>query len=1302
MSSNGDKNPTDREREDRDSIENKITNDSWLNIEIYVKDNHPELLLGLEQWLQLDLISQAQVKKIARNYLSCPLPIIEVADSVESPPQPTIEPPSELAVAFVPTNFFSQFVRNFLDELSIRWLLLLGVFLVVVSSGVLAASQWQKFPSFGQYLVLLIYTLGFGFVSWWTRQRELKLTNQTLSAIATLLVPVNFWAMNHLGLGNNSIEWVVVVVATLILTAMVLVIRRGRGWQPRFYLLFLSLGYLHLGWQVPLLVPLAIYGGIGIISLVYYRLPAQIMSSNLPLLLAAWWLLLARRMVGTITIASNYSLAIAIFAWLLATMALKLEIADGSTTANKFLSNICQIASVILLGGAWTISIIGGITTSPLLFAQTVGISVLAIHLLAWRLTLYGRKRDLTAIFGIGLQALYICKELIPDNIRTQAMELATAVTATEYFPESIFGVTLFPYIILWVAIASWLYDRGQNRLALYGEYLTLGLGIFLICLSVSNPIWRSLNLLLSTLTLGYVTRIRLPMRTSVVYLTHLLGLITIVNAIAVGYPELNRPLWGIILLVLQAIEWIIYRLLNEYRRNYSSALQASCWYFGLLLGTASYICFISYIEASWVPGASYWGLAWLITPAMLTLNARSTRSLQLRRLFTALSCMALIIAQALVWRQFETRFIGLAVASWLMYFNVFRLRRLIVTILHLGFVLTLIASLLSSFINNWNWLPVGSVAVLGLYWLRQHLDRSLNNPKFSYISQRRAHGILGVGVETQNFKSIDRYIKATDYWAIALITLELAVLSVIYLNIDNRVNFQYLSTTILLAGAVLWRYGKQPRNLALYTLVWLGELLVVGLLSEIYADGLLFATANIILSLTASICVAKLTRLDSPLARLNLACVPLVYATLGIFWRLPYTNAYTGILTLGAAFVLINTRYGDRQINRLFNYLGLAGISVGIYELAIPQLQSPTADNIADSMTILALVTAAIAFSYRLAAWYYRQRTRIFDLKLSRIIAIAHLHWAVASVLIIIAAGITIDAAPGLTSIIIATSLCLGAYALIQGRGFESKTNDGWVYIGIVELIATLAYSRLLISKLSFLDPGRIVFTCAIALLIYHLPWQNFGWRTLPWRRTASILPAIMALVTTEANFNLLITALFYARIAQASQNIRWSYLSLGAIAWIMVRFASHNGTEHIWLAITIGCSILYIAQFDSYYQSRRSSRHVLRLIGCALVGVATLVYQPGIVPSAIGLGLIFIGLGLKIRAFLFAGTITLIISVFHQLIILVLTYSFLKWAIGLITGIIAIAIAAGFEKQRDRAINRLQNYRLELQNWQ
>ncbi|MEL6788256.1 MAG: hypothetical protein AAFO76_12805, partial [Cyanobacteria bacterium J06607_15] len=158
--------------------------DSWLNIEVNVRANQVDLLQGFEAWLRLGLLSQGQIKKIARQRLSCALPSPEVPEPVTMPPVSTAAP---TLVAATP-NALQEIWHSFLDELSIRWLLFLGIFLVVVSSAVLAASQWQNFPNYGQYIVLLTYTLSFWGIGFWTgKQNSLRLTSQTLKAIATLL-----------------------------------------------------------------------------------------------------------------------------------------------------------------------------------------------------------------------------------------------------------------------------------------------------------------------------------------------------------------------------------------------------------------------------------------------------------------------------------------------------------------------------------------------------------------------------------------------------------------------------------------------------------------------------------------------------------------------------------------------------------------------------------------------------------------------------------------------------------------------------------------------------------------------------------------------------------------------------------------------------------------------------------------------------------------------------------------------------------------------------------------------------------
>ena len=1282
-----------------------------LELEIYVRGDRSELLVGLERWLELNLIGQAKVKQIARRYLCCALPPPPV-ESI-TPPKPEVTREAVKTSPDLP-QLFARIVRNFLAELSIRWLLFLGILLVTVSSGVLAVSYWHNFPIIGQYLVLLVYSLGFWVIAGWTRKQRLKLTAQTLEAIATLLVPINFWAMDRLQLNSSPTGWMAIAVAATVLGAAV-VSRKARSLQNTlFSFLFLLLCCLHLGWSSALVNPLSIYGGIILVASACYRYLPSLSAANLFTVLFAWSLLLARKLINSPDFTANYCLAIAICAWLMATFCLtrlpQKTIPERSRAVVLiFFSHLGQICSIVLFCLTWSIAIVASITTSPLFLWQALGINALAVHVFARRLTLYWRKRDLTVILAISWQSIGICLILIPSQIRARVVELAIAVSNTAYFPESVLGVILFPEIIFCLTITNWLYRRQKTALARYTEYLTLMLGIVLTALSLSNPTWRSLNLLFSSLTLAYVTRVRQPTRTSLLYFTHLLGLTTILNSIAMILPDLNLPLWGTILTVLTIGEWCSYlSLAKRVKSKIIFLWQQSCWYFGLLLAGASYVCFLFHVRATPTSSILGWELIWLIVPATLTLIARRTRQLGQRRLATALSCIALVLAQSLVWGQFSTRTIGLTTAVWLMYLNVFQLRRLVVAIIHLGFGLCLIAQLLDVVVDGWNWLPIGAVAIFGLNRLRQSWQRNLDNPKFSYISQRQAHGLLGVGSETQNFKLVSKYIKAANYWAIALIAVELVSLGVLGFYLANDLYFSYLLTVCLLAVAILWRFARQPNNFVLYILTALGELFVIGLLKLLGISSLL-AIANVGMGLVALVVISQLGRTDSPWTRLNLASVPLVYALGGIFWRLTYINAHTGLLTLGAAVLLINTRQSNHQLDRLVKRLGWAGISWGIYESVVYYLLSASDINTVDRLTILASVTAAIAFGYRCAAWWYSQRSR-FHLLLNDLVSLAHLHWAIGSILKLVGASMAIDGTTSsLTPVSIATSFFLGAYALLQGRKNEntentSKVNDGWVYAGIVELTATLIYSRLIISQLSLFDPGRVVFTCAIALLIYYLPWQDLGWRAKPWQHSAMVLPALITLVTAEgvSYFSLLATALFYLRLAHTRQNMRWSYLSLAAVNWGIIRLVWQNNLEFTWLTATLGLSILYIAQFDTYYRSRRQSLHFLRIVGSSIISLAVLSDRSGIVSGVVSFCFIFVGLGLRVRAFLFTGTIALIINVVYQLVILAIVYSFLKWTIALIAGIAAIVIAAGFERQRESVINALKKYGVKLKNWQ
>ncbi|WP_080806966.1 hypothetical protein [Halomicronema hongdechloris] len=176
---------------------------SRLHLQLVIPPDAAPLLAGLTALLELQLIDHPQVRVICADYLTC---------RVSPPPQP--EPDS--APAFLPAAPISatqvvapvvsrrhrwQLIlqrrwRQLRTELSVIWLLGLGVFLVVLSSAVLAATQWSRFTGVGQYLVLWGYTLAFWGASRVSDRPQLRLTHHTLAITTLLLV-----APEYLGLG---------------------------------------------------------------------------------------------------------------------------------------------------------------------------------------------------------------------------------------------------------------------------------------------------------------------------------------------------------------------------------------------------------------------------------------------------------------------------------------------------------------------------------------------------------------------------------------------------------------------------------------------------------------------------------------------------------------------------------------------------------------------------------------------------------------------------------------------------------------------------------------------------------------------------------------------------------------------------------------------------------------------------------------------------------------------------------------------------------------------------------------------
>lgn len=239
-----------------------------LSFEVTLPSDHPHLLEGLDEWLRLYLVSDAEVRQFCREYLTCRVILQPQFVPQKQTQRVTAEPrkPADKPHGAATPSLVSTMWRSLRAEFSVRWLLFLGMFTVVVSSGALAATQWERFTPLLQYGVLFAYTLSFFGLSFWTAiQANLQLTSATLHIVTMLLIPINFWAMDGLGLWRNPISLVLVCIASIILTAITTLLSKqsifaGNVPVSKLSLInILGLSYLHWGWKLSGFPLVAVY-----------------------------------------------------------------------------------------------------------------------------------------------------------------------------------------------------------------------------------------------------------------------------------------------------------------------------------------------------------------------------------------------------------------------------------------------------------------------------------------------------------------------------------------------------------------------------------------------------------------------------------------------------------------------------------------------------------------------------------------------------------------------------------------------------------------------------------------------------------------------------------------------------------------------------------------------------------------------------------------------------------------------------------------------------------------------------------
>lgn len=1326
--------------------------DGRIELKAIVSSSHPNLLQGLDVWLHLGLLSEGQVKQLCQRYLTCPLPEKVASTSLPAstpalttsntlPKKPKVVQPSQ-------PSWVSQMLQSLKAELSVRWLLFLGVLMVVVSSGVLAATQWERFPAYGQYGVLLSYTIVFWVVSFWaSKQRNLQLTAQTLQLVTLFLIPVNFWAIDGFHLWGNLLEWVIVAIASIVLTGITLLVFRDRPPRDRSVAInYLALSYLQWGWKLPLFPLIAVYLGIiGTTIFLIWRYAKQtggerenagsllntenaaLVSANTKIGIAVYavTVLLVRAIFGNYVEITELGLAIAICGWLFAW--LSWQNPSPLTFSPPFSPATWEIISGSLLFLGWIFSV--GAEPSW----QAIAVSGLGYLFFLNRLQRFWLHADFAAILAIGLQALWLFWRAIPLEIRQLLVNTGIQLSDAQNYHYVLLSLGLFPYVIWILILTDWLYRREKENLAEFGEAIALCFGVMLTGIGLVNPLLRSLNLLASTATLGclYLRR----RRSNLVYLTHVTAILTITSAIDYFFPNFNQENWASFLLVLMVGEWGFNITGNRWRRENGSQTSAaiatessttrrtgvtsfpntsrsrllvdareSAWYIGLTLAGLSYVLFVT--DFNNYPSKIWWSIA----PGMLTLVA-VRGDISKKQTASWLSIIGLGIAQVLTLPIPAARLVSLGIATALMLVNTYCLRELKAAIITVGFAIAFLAVALWQALpalTTPDWLLAIAIAIAILWFLQTWFLRLAAGTDRSLPSGETEQ--LALPESQQNIDLFLIYGKATDIWGIALCIGELFLLTLHSLAVYRQLNSPStlaLSAIVITSIAVVYRHWYQPKDWGIFAIGWGLELFTAEIIG--------FAGHSIINLSVANIALGLLTQLLGDWWRrrvgasrfpTSLHAIPLLYGALGAALRWGIFTDWTGLSSIGISFIAIGIGRRSSKFQPLV-YLGLAGISISAYELLLYQLSKSSGGAIGDGLIAMAALGTSIMYAYRvLSPWLSPYLT----ISLSAIKIVAHLHWIGSSFLLILASLNPIKAS---LLVGLGTGILLIRYAVFQGRRHSNQLwGEIWIYLAILELIGLRIYwVNTPIAQLfgDPLAPWRAAIATIPAIFIYLLPWESWGWPKRPWQIAAFLWPLLMLIETASIvhPIALLIVAGFYILVSRLKQQIRFTYLSAVLIDWAAWRwFGELRLSNSLWYVIPIGLSLLYVAQVDPELTlpERRQTRHSLRTIAISIVCFTSLWTEQwtGLGSGFLSIFTILAGLALRIRAFLYIGTATFLINAINQLVILNFRYAFLKWLIGLIVGIIFIWIAANFETRREQITAFLRNWISELGNWE
>ena len=1281
----------------------------WLKIPVDLATDaaSDHLLRELDRWIELGLLSENQSIAIGRTLCStlpadrAPVEDLPDLSEIEAPP-PFRRP--------LFSNVKSRLVQSMVAEMSVLWLLFLGVFLVVMSSGVLAASQWQSFSTVAQYAILLVYTLAFGGASRWAMgQEKLQTTAQMLKAATLLLIPLNFLMMDVLGVLQASVG--LGILASVGLSALTLFLAP----QRRVGFNLLGLGWLHWGWNLGLWPLAATYlGTVGsAITLLPSRKTAELADDEDPQS--------ARPRAGASLVAVSLIILLVRSLWLAQVPLYSLGLACG--ICGWMLCRLYRRYSlwpqlgIGIMALGWLVSV----AQQPL---QALGVSGLGLWLLKDRLQRQSEEKPqlntLATLWLVGLQAASLLWLVVPGR---QAV-----LTAMGHFsPEPISalnfaGVWLYGYVGFMLLWTRRFRRQGQVAWARLTEHLALGVAVVLVLMTLpqSSPFTPLSFLSIGglTLTLGALSRLR-PHTVKLVYATHGAAVVTVLSGLHLigGAGRWTDVRWAMVFLGLTLLEWFASVAGHRYPQ-----WRRSAWYLGIALGAVTY----SLLLNNW---DSWLNLAWLGAPCMLTwLVHRPQLVLESPKTVTFLTVVALA-GQSLLLSSWSMATLAFGVGTALL------------------------------FLHSRRWpgqgylpaLTVGSAVAGGhaaAIWLWLH---SAPGGQFclTVASFAAVLTVLSRLLTPSPRALIKAYGAATRGWSRVLalglwgiFTLMLGLAYALAPTVSNGMGYVGRTTTpeidtALRYGAaaiilVLARFWGQRRltNVDYGEFFYgLGLLVIMGLALWTQAfNPYVLGAAMVLLGLATQQMGAWAMKTRLALASWHM--IPLIYALLGLgFGHFNFT-AITGLYSMAAGTLALAV--GKRQQGlHPFGYIGLGLLSLGGYELAIHRLLQSSGGAAGDGLTLLALVGVAIALLYLLGCPWIQRYTQ---LKTSAVLRVSTAHWLVAAALAILATAsgqsrLGVALWLGCTSLLAVYAGLRGNYRWFPRSSETAPTNTAsrpvaaepshhhnhrqWTWSGLIIATVTLPYAvDQLLPNFTLMRSWGSLLACGLSLGVHCLAWQRYGWPGRPWRRMALSWPllAILFSVATVKTQSLLLVGAFYAAMAQRLRAVRLSYLSLGLLNWSLLRYLVPKGWfTPLGLGLLAGLSALYILEVDPHWQavSARRQRHYLRCLASLLLGLTAIlqaeISAPVFIGVSLGVGFGLMGMGLyqQVRAYLYIGTFTFMAQIARAVMMFVTTDGCLLWAIGIVFGIALIWIAATFESRRAQINDLLQRWSTVLDSW-